>query len=560
MAEWKKIITSGSTAELNNLSASGNVVPTTTDGGSLGTTTLNWSDLFLDSGGVINFDSGDVTLTHAAGKLTFGGDGAVELDFNNHEMTNVDIDSGAIDGTNITVGSGKTLDVSGGTLTLAADQISGDAINGGTIGSITISQLAGALDANNVAITNVDIDSGAIDGTDITVGTGKTLDVSGGTLTLANDQISGNAINGGTIGSTTITTLTGTTITGTTIKDFTTISSSEAGTGSFGELEVASTGSFGHINLAQGGAVSGAFYGDGSGLTGVGTDIDTLTELDATPHATQDEFLISDNGTEKRISMTNVAKGVFAVASDSDDATIGADGGITINADSVEGTMLNDNVADDSTIEVSSNNLSVLKVPNALTADDTTIQLDSGTTYDGSGAKTISAKTAAIANGGTALATADQIHTFYTAGGADLATALNTDLGGNFTIGTQADDTATFSGPVVISGDLTINGTTTTISSSNTEVRDQFLFLNSGSNTGDGGIIVQNDAHNSGSAFLFDNSEDRWGFATGSVGKTDTTVTPSAYASAVVENDNVSEYRKNGNIRVQGGEIYIYVE
>ena len=32
---------------------------------------------------------------------------------------------------------------------------------------------------------------------DITVGSDKTLDVSAGTLTLANDQISGDAINGG---------------------------------------------------------------------------------------------------------------------------------------------------------------------------------------------------------------------------------------------------------------------------------------------------------------------------------------------------------------------------
>jgi len=47
--------------------------PATTDDLSLGTTSLNWSDLFLDSGAVINFDSGDVTLTHAANTLTFAG-------------------------------------------------------------------------------------------------------------------------------------------------------------------------------------------------------------------------------------------------------------------------------------------------------------------------------------------------------------------------------------------------------------------------------------------------------------------------------------------------------
>ena len=61
--------------------------------------------------------------------------------------------------------------------------------------------MAGALDANNQAITNVDINSGSIDGatiatSDITVGSGKTLDVSAGTLTLADDQIGLDALNG----------------------------------------------------------------------------------------------------------------------------------------------------------------------------------------------------------------------------------------------------------------------------------------------------------------------------------------------------------------------------
>ena len=44
--------------------------PTTTDSNALGTTANMWSDLFLASGGVINFNNGDVTLTHSARKLT----------------------------------------------------------------------------------------------------------------------------------------------------------------------------------------------------------------------------------------------------------------------------------------------------------------------------------------------------------------------------------------------------------------------------------------------------------------------------------------------------------
>ena len=55
------------------------------------------------------------------------------------------------------------------------------------------------VDADNAAITGGTIDGVTIATSDITVGAGKTLDVSNGTLTLANDQISGDKIDGGTI-------------------------------------------------------------------------------------------------------------------------------------------------------------------------------------------------------------------------------------------------------------------------------------------------------------------------------------------------------------------------
>ncbi len=53
MATWKKIITSGSNAELHHISASGNIVPYQSDGvytnadGSLGTADEEWSNLYL---------------------------------------------------------------------------------------------------------------------------------------------------------------------------------------------------------------------------------------------------------------------------------------------------------------------------------------------------------------------------------------------------------------------------------------------------------------------------------------------------------------------------------
>ncbi len=57
-----------------NLSASA-LSPGVTDSTALGTTALMWSDLFLASAGVINFNNGNVTITHSAGLLTLGGGG-----------------------------------------------------------------------------------------------------------------------------------------------------------------------------------------------------------------------------------------------------------------------------------------------------------------------------------------------------------------------------------------------------------------------------------------------------------------------------------------------------
>lgn len=49
------------------------VLPATTDGCALGSGTVMFSDLFLASGGVVNFNNGDITLTHAANNLLFAG-------------------------------------------------------------------------------------------------------------------------------------------------------------------------------------------------------------------------------------------------------------------------------------------------------------------------------------------------------------------------------------------------------------------------------------------------------------------------------------------------------
>src|SRR5512146_2370815 len=51
--------------------------PTANDGGALGTASISYSDLFLASGGVINFANSDVTITHSTDTLTLASSSSV---------------------------------------------------------------------------------------------------------------------------------------------------------------------------------------------------------------------------------------------------------------------------------------------------------------------------------------------------------------------------------------------------------------------------------------------------------------------------------------------------
>lgn len=73
-----KVVFSGevdlSSSTLTGLTLTASVVaPDADDGAALGSTALKWSDLFLASGAVINFNNGDVTITHSSNTLTIAG-------------------------------------------------------------------------------------------------------------------------------------------------------------------------------------------------------------------------------------------------------------------------------------------------------------------------------------------------------------------------------------------------------------------------------------------------------------------------------------------------------
>lgn len=72
----------GATVALDNLAVvaiNTALLPGVDDTIALGSTTKQWSDAFIGSGGVINFNAGDVTITHSTDTLTIGGAIALNL-------------------------------------------------------------------------------------------------------------------------------------------------------------------------------------------------------------------------------------------------------------------------------------------------------------------------------------------------------------------------------------------------------------------------------------------------------------------------------------------------
>lgn len=85
---------------------------------------------------------------------------------------------------------------------------------------------------------------------------------------------------------------------------------------------------------------------------------------------------------------------------------------------------------------------------------------------------------------------------------------------------------------VIVPGNLAVNGTTTFINTENVLVKDRFILLNSGSASGEGGIVVQQTADFSGSAFYWHDANDRWSL-TLDVAANATTATPNSYVVSV---------------------------
>ena len=222
--------------QVDNLNINGNIISSTDTNGNIqitpdGTGTVVIPKIDINSGTIdgvtigvnsvctdlrvdnIKIDGNIISSTNGDINITPDGTGTVVI-------PKIDINEGNIDNTIIgattaAAGTFTTLDVSDGNITnvgsIALDSIIAD----GSSFSFGSNWSAASQTCDDLGtVTTVDINGGNIDGTtintsDITVPSGNKIDIQNATLTLADDQISGDKIEGGTIDSITILNLEG---------------------------------------------------------------------------------------------------------------------------------------------------------------------------------------------------------------------------------------------------------------------------------------------------------------------------------------------------------------
>lgn len=167
----------------------------------------------------------------------------------------------------------------------------------------------------------------------------------------------------------------------------------------------------------------------------------------------------------------------------------------------------------------------------------------------------------------------------YTLTIADVKSVLGGSMPGNSLSIGDADDVVSIANDLIVSGDLTVSGTTTTIDTVNLNVTDQFINLNNGGKDADGGLVIEDASEEGkgGRAFGWDFSADRWAFDHRGATKDQTAIASDAFAVAVHKTNKDApvdeevlvkgvgtpnaDYEKDGNIYINGAkDIFIYVE
>ena len=286
---------------------------------------------------------------------------------------------------------------------------------------------------------------------------------------------------------------------------------------------------------------NGTFSGDGSGLTGLVTDlafggntgtgsIDLQTQtLNITGTGAISTVANNQTLTISVADATTTTKGVASFNSSFFDVASGA---VSITNGGITPTQLNASVA--------------------------------GTGLSGG------AGTALSVDYGSTAGTAVQGNTTFTLNGTankiQVTGTTSQALGAGPSYTLSLPDNVTIEDSLTVSGDLTVIGTASFQNTTNLEVADRFILLASGSNaTGDGGFVVQQATQDIGEVFGYDATTSRWGVDRTFDASTSNLI-PEAFVSLVVEGgvgegtgDVDARYVAKGNIFIADNEdIFIY--
>ena len=115
--------------------------------------------------------------------------------------------------------------------------------------------------------------------------------------------------------------------------------------------------------------------------------------------------------------------------------------------------------------------------------------------------------------------------------------ATKADLAGPTFTGTVGAAAVTTTGNVIVGGNLTVSGTTTTVNTETIDLADNFINLNSNytaaSPTQDAGITVNRGGTETDANLFWDEGVDRWSLSLADLGGSDTASAPDAYVGVI---------------------------
>lgn len=255
-----------------------------------------------------------------------------------------------------------------------------------------------------------------------------------------------------------------------------------------------------------------------------------FANIDGEIIATTASFVLSDN---VKFTNTDTASGTFQTATEFSASVVTRIVGLEQGQYDLEfsGSTGNGVITDAETLSI----LGGTNVDTVAAGNNLTINLDDTISLSEVTASIVSASNGFVGDlTGDVTGNADTATTSSYVAASSPSQGTVRITGNDIDLGLQVADSPTFDN-LTLTGDLTVQGTRTELNVANLNVEDQFILLNSGSATGDVGIIfggADTTGINTGSAIFYDDSDSVF-----------------AYASAVAYDDNTAtNVSKLGNI------------